>query len=398
MIKSSDSQPPNELKSFEGKFLRKILETRVAQGKLSIQLPSGEKLEVSGSQTGPHASVRVNRLRAFARIWRNGSLGLAEGYMEKDWETDSLVTLLAFLADNLKTFENLAKGSLIQRIKDSWTQKINRNSKSGSKKNIAYHYDLGNDFYSLWLDKSMTYSSGIFRETNDLAKAQKEKYARLCEVAALTENHKVLEIGCGWGGLLEYLSKKGCQAEGISVSQEQVNFTNERLIENDKVSVKFQDYRDVEGKYDRIFSVEMFEAVGPQYWDLFAKRISDLLTPDGVAVMQMITIDENIFKSYQKRTDFIQKYIFPGGMLPTLRHIKEMFSRQDLRITDIYPFGQDYGQTLKQWQERFTKAWPEIQAQGFDGRFFRQWMYYLCYCEVGFNTGRTDVVQIRVER
>ncbi len=398
MIKSNDAQPPSKITSLAGKFLKKILKTRITQGKLILRLPSGEKIEVSGNHSGVHALVQVNKLRAFARIWRNGSLGLAEGFMEKDWETDSLATLLTFFADNLNTFEGLAKGGLLQRVKNAWTQKTNRNSRSGSKKNIAYHYDLGNDFYSLWLDESMTYSSGIFRETNDLAKAQTKKYERLCEVASLEKTHRVLEIGCGWGGLLEHLSKNGFQAEGISVSEEQVNFTSRRLKNKDKVSVRFQDYRDVEGQYDRIFSVEMFEAVGSQYWDLFAKRISDLLAHDGVAVMQMITIDENIFKSYEKRTDFIQKYIFPGGMLPTLRHIKEMFSRQGLRITDIYPFGQDYGQTLKQWQDRFTSAWPRIQAQGFDSRFFRQWMYYLCYCEVGFNSGRTDVIQIRLER
>ena len=398
MVKNNDVQTPNEARTFQGNVLRKILESKVLRGTITIRLPNKEKLEVSGDKGGVHACVQVNKLRAFARIWSNGSVGLAEGYMEQDWETESLSRLLRFLADNLQQFENIAEGGFAQRIKNSWTKIKNKNSKIGSRKNIAYHYDLGNDFYSLWLDESMSYSSGIFEKTDDLTKAQTEKYARLCEVSAINRDHRVLEIGCGWGGLLEHLSSEGCRAEGISVSQEQVNFTNQRLKNEDKVSARFQDYRDVEGKYDRIFSVEMFEAVGPQYWDVFAKKVSDLLTQDGVAVMQMITIDEDIFKDYQKRTDFIQQYIFPGGMLPTQKHIKNMFSSQGLKITDLYQFGQDYGQTLRQWQERFIRAWPEIKAQGFDNRFFRQWMYYLCYCEVGFNIGRTNVVQIRLER
>ena len=208
----------------------------------------------------------------------------------------------------------------------------------------------------------------------------------------------MLEIGSGWGGLLEHLGNIGCQANGISVSREQVTFASKRLSGVENVSAHFQDYRDVEGQYDRILSIEMFEAVGVEYWDTFAERLATLLTEDGIAAMQIITIDEDAFDTYRRQPDFIQQYVFPGGMLPTFKQINEVLNRQGLRVTDLYRFGQDYAKTLEHWRQRFKAAWPRLQQQGFDDRFYRLWMYYLCYCEAGFNIGRTDVVQIKIER
>ncbi|HAK50893.1 MAG TPA: SAM-dependent methyltransferase [Gammaproteobacteria bacterium] len=384
--------------NFVGRLVSRALAGKIHQGTLTLRLPNEREVVIDGHRAGRSADIHVRKWRALFRILNRGGVGLAEGYLEQEWDTTSLPELLALLADNLHQLNSFSKASGLQRIADSWAHAKNRNSKSGSRKNISFHYDLGNDFYKEWLDPSMSYSAGVFEQTDDLKTSQCAKYTRLCEAAEVNDQHHVLEIGCGWGGLLEHLGSIGCQADGISVSREQVNYASQRLSGDENVSARFQDYRDVEGQYDRILSIEMFEAVGVEYWDTFAKKLATLLTEDGIAAMQIITIDEDAFDTYQRQPDFIQQYVFPGGMLPTVKQINEVLGRQGLRVTDLYRFGQDYATTLEHWRMRFKAAWPRLQQQGFDDRFYRLWMYYLCYCEAGFHIGRTDVVQIKIER
>ena len=398
MNKARAFDTPKREENFVGRLVSRALARKIHQGTLTLILPNERKVFIAGDLAGRNADIRLRKWRVLFRLLNRGGVGLAEGYLEQDWDTTSLPELLALLADNLYKLSSFANGLGLQRIVDSWAHARNRNSKSGSRKNISFHYDLGNDFYREWLDPSMSYSAGIFEQTNDLEKSQRAKYARLCKVAEVNDQHHVLEIGSGWGGLLEHLGNIGCQANGISVSREQVNFASQRLSGVENVSAHFQDYRDVEGQYDRILSIEMFEAVGVEYWDTFAERLATLLTEDGIAAMQIITIDEDAFDTYRRQPDFIQQYVFPGGMLPTFKQINEVLNRQGLRVTDLYRFGQDYAKTLEHWRQRFKAAWPRLQQQGVDDRFYRLWMYYLCYCEAGFNIGRTDVVQIKIER
>jgi cyclopropane-fatty-acyl-phospholipid synthase len=384
--------------SFTARLVRKLLGDNFHQGTLLISLPNNVEIELNGQKTGRPAHLNVKRWRAVLRIICRGGVGFAEGYLNGDWDSGSLPDLLIFIADNLQGVNRIANGLGIQRFMDIIGHARNRNSKSGSRRNISFHYDLGNDFYQQWLDRTMSYSAGIFENTNDLEASQHAKYERLCEIAEVSAEHNVLEIGCGWGGLLEHLNKVGCRATGISVSQEQVDYANQRLEEAEDVSVRFQDYRNIEGQYDRVLSIEMFEAVGKAYWDTFASKLAATLSTDGIAAMQIITIDEQAAIDYQHRPDFIQQYVFPGGMLPTVTQIDEALKRQGLGITNLYRFGQDYGLTLKLWREQFDAAWPNIQSHNYDDRFYRLWMYYLCYCEAGFSIGRTDVIQIKIER
>jgi len=380
------------------RLVRRLLGDNLHQGTLLISLPNNVEIELNGQKTGRRAHLNVKRWRAVLRIICRGGVGFAEGYLNEDWDSDSLPELLIFVADNLQGVNRIANGLGIQRFIDIIGHARNRNSRSGSRRNISFHYDLGNDFYQQWLDRTMSYSAGIFENTNDLEASQHAKYERLCEIAEVSAEHNVLEIGCGWGGLLEHLTKIGCRATGISVSKEQVDYANQRLDEADEVSVRFQDYRNIEGQYDRVLSIEMFEAVGEAYWDTFASKLAATLSADGIAAMQIITIDEQAAIDYQRRPDFIQQYVFPGGMLPTEKQINDALKRQGLGITNLYRFGQDYGLTLKLWREQFEAAWPDIQSDNYDDRFYRLWMYYLCYCEAGFSIGRTDVIQIKIER
>jgi cyclopropane-fatty-acyl-phospholipid synthase len=398
MDKVSAIYPAAESGNYAARLIGKLLEGRIQQGHLTIILPTGSEVHVAGRSRGRVATIQINQWRAVRKLMLRGGVGFAEGYLDGDWDTPVLSELLMFIADNLTGIGSFADGLGVQRLMDKLGHRRNRNSKTGSRRNIAFHYDLGNDFYQQWLDDSMSYSAGIFTETNDLLESQHAKYSRLTRVSEVKSNHRVLEIGCGWGGLLEHLSDIGCDATGISISQEQVQSTSDRLASRGNARVRLQDYRDVEGQYDRVLSIEMFEAVGEEYWDTFAQQLSRLLTDDGIAAMQIITIDEDAFDDYRGRPDFIQQYVFPGGMLPSVTHIDNVLAKQGLQITDVYRFGKDYARTMQLWRARFEAAWPVIESQGFDERFRRLWMYYLCYCEAGFQVGRTDVVQIRIER
>ena len=379
------------------RLIERHLQPGMKRGTLTIALPGNLTIELKGDRSGQSAQLTILRWRALGRLVSRGSVGFAEGYLAQDWTTDSLSSLVALIGDNLGSLGKISNGTGLQRVFDLIRHVLNRNTRSGSRRNISFHYDLGNDFYGLWLDETMSYSAADFSRTDSLGPAQQDKYRRLCRTADVSADHHVLEIGCGWGGLLEHLASLGCVATGISVSAEQVAYASARLGISARVHPRLQDYRDVSGTFDRILSIEMFEAVGEAYWDTFAAHLARMLSRDGVAGMQVITIDEAAFDAYRKRPDFIQQHIFPGGMLPTVTHLKEVMSRHGLVVSRLHRFGMDYARTLAHWRERFEAAWPLIAAQGFDARFKRLWMYYLCYCETGFRIGRTDVVQIRIE-
>ncbi|MEM7540538.1 MAG: cyclopropane-fatty-acyl-phospholipid synthase family protein [Pseudomonadota bacterium] len=377
------------------------LDRRVNVGRLEIRLPNGEEVLLSGSSDlDIKADWRVHSWRALRRVVARGAIGFAEGYVAGDWDTSNLTALILFAGRNEDNFDGLGTGNRLSRLIDRLMHQRNRNSKLGSKRNIAFHYDLGNDFYRAWLDETMSYSAGVFKDPSvSLAASQVEKMDRLLRVLDLRREHRLLEIGCGWGGFLEHSAAKvGCPATGISISAEQIAFARERLASGGlDAQVLFKDYRDLDGSFDRIASIEMFEAVGEAYWPLFANNIKRLLSPQGVAAMQFITIEDSRFEAYRQTPDFIQRYIFPGGMLPSLPRFKDVMNDAGLKVTDQFSFGRDYAQTLAHWRERFLDAWPDIANDKFDEHFKRLWLYYLGYCEAGFHANRIDVVQVRLE-
>ena len=375
----------------------------VRAGTLVIDMPDGEVLRYTGSDApGPDAQLRLRNLKPLWALATGGSIGFAESYLAGDWDTDSLTGLLYFAACN----EDADRGATIglrifARLAAKLQHHLRANSRRQARRNIAYHYDLGNAFYAHWLDPSMTYSAGIFNHPDEpLANAQARKYARLADMAGIRPGDRVLEIGCGWGGFMEYIARRGADVTGVSISREQCRYTDDRLAHAglaDRARVKFSDYRDLNGRFDRIVSIEMFEAVGETYWDTYAAQLGALLRPGGVAALQVITIDESRFDGYRKTPDFIQKFIFPGGMLPSKTALEETFGRAGLSVTDRTAFGPDYAQTIRHWRDGFDSAWGEIRKLGFDDRFRRLWHFYLAYCEAGFRSGATDVVQIRLE-
>ena len=321
--------------------------------------------------------------------------------MQDFWSSEDLSSLLKFGLSNRETTRRLARGRFIQRIFNRLQHSLRRNSIAGSKKNIAHHYDLGNQFYALWLDSSMTYSSALFSTQKDnLVDAQENKYRSLCELINMDSSSSTLEIGCGWGGLIEHVSKEhGSRIEGITISKEQFQFVKQRIANGEwssSASVKTLDYRLVRGRYDKIVSIEMIEAVGERYWPKFFEKLKTLLMPQGSIGLQLITIDEAAFSLYRKYPDFIQKYIFPGGMLMTKDLLKELSASAGLQLVEIRDFGSDYARTLRIWKERFNAAWPELEKMGFEGRFRKMWNFYLSYCEAGFDDGLIDVSQVHL--
>jgi cyclopropane-fatty-acyl-phospholipid synthase len=375
----------------------------VCAGTLVIDMPDGEVLRYTGSDApGPDAQLRLHNLKPLWALATCGSIGFAESYLAGDWDTDSLPGLLYFAACNEDADRGVTTGlGILSRLTAKVQHHLHANSRRQARRNIAYHYDLGNAFYAHWLDPSMTYSAGIFKHPDEpLADAQARKYARLADMAGITPGDRVIEIGCGWGGFMEYVAKRGADVTGVSISREQCRYTDDRLARAglaDVARVKFSDYRDLDGCFDRIVSIEMFEAVGEAFWDTYAARLRALLRPGGVAALQVITIDESRFDGYRTTPDFIQKYIFPGGMLPSKTVLEETFGRAGLSVTDRTAFGPDYAQTIRHWRDGFDRAWSEIRKLGFDDRFRRLWHFYLAYCEAGFRSGATDVVQIRLE-
>jgi len=376
---------------------------RMRRGTLYVLLPSGEILRFDGDESGRTGVLRINSYRAIAKVLAGGNVGIAEAYMDGDWDTPDLTAFLEVFALNAQLLQEFFKGRFWTRQLTKLFHLMNRNSKSQARKNIEYHYDLGNAFYTQWLDRTMTYSSARFAEPGqDLAAAQENKYRSLAERIGLADGERVLEIGCGWGGFAEFAAKNfDCSVTGLTISKEQLEFARKRMFEQglaDKVDIQYRDYRDESGTYDRVASIEMFEAVGEEYWPTFFSKVRDVLREGGRAGLQIITIADDHFEGYRRNADFIQRYIFPGGMLPSPTALMKQFEAAGLSYVGESRFGLDYAHTLNEWMQRFESAWDKVRIQGFDERFRRMWRYYLAYCEAGFRAGNIDVTQITLAR
>lgn len=379
-------------------FLR-LLGANWTWGRLTLVLPDGSTRQLTGREPGHAAVLEIKSYRVAARVLKSGDIGFAEGYMAGEWDTPHLAVLLETLVNNYDHIRRLFDGNVLMNALNWIGHRLNRNSRRGSRRNIHAHYDLGNAFYAAWLDPSMTYSAAQFeRPDQTLEAAQRAKYASLARLMDLRAGHTVLEIGCGWGGFAEFAAKEiGARVTGVTISKEQYDFARRRLFDAglaDRADIRLIDYRDVEGRFDRVASIEMFEAVGREYWPTYFDRIRSVLNPAGRAGLQIITIQDDLFDEYEARTDFIQKYVFPGGMLGSEVRLRPVIEQAGLRQDTTERFGADYAETLCRWDQRFQAAWTDIaRLGGFDERFRRLWRFYLAYCEAGFRSGRTDVIQ-----
>ncbi len=368
----------------------------LSAGRITVQFPDGGGETYQGAAEGPHAALRFKSWSAIRRIVMNGDMGLAEAYMSGEVETPDLRTLLAFGASNQKALNDSIPGLPFVNGLDRLRHVMRPNSKQGSRRNIAYHYDLGNAFYEKWLDENMSYSSAFFtNETDNLPAAQVRKFERLAEELDIESGMRVLEIGCGWGTAAVHLAKHhDVRVTGVTLSEEQFTYARALVRKEgleDRVDIRLQDYRDVEGVFDRIVSVEMFEAVGEANWPTYFQTVRALLADGARAVLQVITIDNEMFARYRQSCDFIQRYIFPGGMLPSPNALRASAEGQGLALNRQEFFGSSYAETLKIWNGRFQDAWEDIRPLGFDDRFKAMWEYYLAYCEAGFRAGSIDV-------
>lgn len=368
---------------------------RIECGRLLLTLPDGRSLECG---PGDRAAVlHVRDWRVFGAIAAKGDIGFGEGYMDGAWSTPDLVALLSLLAANRDAIDRAVRGGVVTGAMQRLKHVLNANTRRGSRRNVAAHYDLGNDFYALWLDPSMTYSSALFEgdRARSLEAAQAAKIRRALDRIAPRPGEHILEIGCGWGALAEIAARDyGCRVTGITLSREQLLHSQLRIARqglDDRVNFELRDYRDVTGQYDHIVSIEMIEAVGERYWPAYFATIARALVPGGRACVQAITIDDRRFDRYRSGTDFIQQYIFPGGMLPSPSRFRAEAARQGLTVTGDHAFGRDYAETLRRWRETFLRRAADARALGYDERFIRMWDFYLAYCEAGFNTLCTDV-------
>jgi cyclopropane-fatty-acyl-phospholipid synthase len=372
---------------------------RLRRGTLDITLPDGRTMRMGGVEPGPAAAMTVYNYGFATRLVNGGDIGIAEAYLNRDWDTPDLTQFLYLFCVNHDLIQAMLANKPLIRVVQMVRHWFNRNTKRQAKRNIYAHYDIGNAFYSAWLDSSMTYSSALFEDdTADLTSAQKNKYRRLAEAIDLRPGQKLLEIGCGWGGFAEYVAKTfGAKVVGLTISKEQRDFAQRRIHEAglaENVEIRLQDYRDERDQYDRIASIEMIEAVGEQFWPRYFSQISDRLKPSGLAGIQAITIQDSMFQSYRREVDFIQRYVFPGGMLPSPQVLKMLGERFGIPVIRERIFGQDYAKTLATWRNNFRAAWPNLKPLGFDDRFRRLWEYYLAYCEAGFLSGNIDVRQV----
>jgi cyclopropane-fatty-acyl-phospholipid synthase len=365
-------------------------------GSLIVELPAGDALEHVGAEPGPAARIKLNNWRALRRLVLQGDVGFAAAYIDGDWSSPDLTALIEVAARNGSKFVDAISGWTPFRFYNWIAHRRRANTRTGSRSNIEFHYDLGNQFYRHWLDADMVYSSALYSRIDaTLEEAQDTKISHIVEALDISHSANVLEIGCGWGALASALAQKGAaQVTGLTISPAQFEGARElvraRSLEG-RVDLRLQDYRDVRGKFDRIVSIEMIEAVGREYLPGFFEAIRDRLKPGGLCVLQAITIAEDRFADYCRRPDFVQRYIFPGGFLPTKTLMRETIERAGLRLTSCENFGDSYALTLREWRARFLGAWPEIQKLGFAPSFRRLWEYYLCYCEAGFRTGAIDV-------
>ncbi|WP_245895202.1 SAM-dependent methyltransferase [Devosia submarina] len=365
-------------------------------GSVTVILPNGRTRTIGNPSTGQHATLRLKNFRVLSEAMQRGTVGFAAAYMNGDIEVDDLTGLIRFFLQNRDTLDKANPGFFRKAAADLQYHLSRRNTLEGSRKNIAEHYDLGNDFYGQWLDPSMTYSSALFQSGDQsLEDAQRTKYRRVADMAGITEGSTVLEIGCGWGGFAETVAREyKANLRGITLSAEQLRFARERMSRqglDNFAKLVFEDYRHTEGQFDHIASIEMIEAVGEENWPSYFQTIHDRLKPGGTAAIQAITIAERDFDGYRSGPDFIQRYIFPGGMLLTKTVMREFGEKYGLVLENVENFGLSYAKTLRLWRERFLERWPVIAPLGYDENFRRKWVYYLSYCEAGFAEGCIDV-------
>ena len=388
------------LYKFSDKIVFNII-SDIKVGFLEITNYQGKVFKVGNPQDDLKAKLKIINPNFSFNLIKGGSIGFAESYMRGEFETDNLSNLIEITARNIQIIYKFS-GLLDLPIINFFKNIIIKNTKKRSKENIAKHYDLGNEFFSLWLDKTLTYSSGIFNETiNDLSEAQNNKYQKMIDLIKPNNGDKVLEIGCGWGGFAEYLGKKyDVKLDCITISKKQFEYAKERIYKcglNEKVNIEIKDYRDLKNKYNSIASIEMIEAVGQNYLESYFKTIKDNLSDDGRAAIQAITIDDNMFDRYKNKTDFIQKYIFPGGFLPSKNIINKYVSENGLAIKSYDSYADHYSDTLAIWRNEFNKKWDLIKKQGFDLTFKRMWEFYLSYCEAGFKSKNIDLIQFSLQ-
>lgn len=401
-ILKSNSTDISRGASWQERFITRILKN-IEFGSITITTPTKKILKFCGSKEGPDADIQIKKWGVLISTILGGHTYFFEGFRSEKWETSDLYKLLLFGELNETSVDKVMKSSIWRRLVEQTLHRLNQNSKKGSKRNIAAHYDLGNNFYKLWLDKSMTYSSALFDKTTTcLSDAQRHKYLRIADKIELKDGDKLLEIGCGWGGFAEIAAREyGCQVTALTLSEEQAKSCEKRIKNagiEEKVDIRLQDYRDVKGLYDKIVSIEMLEAVGERFWKRYFESIRDRLAPGGRAAIQTITIEEKCFENYKKNPDFIQQFIFPGGMLPTSSTIKNNIEAVGLKLTDTFYFGKSYIKTLHLWDKEFKKQWPLIEELGFDTDFKHTWTYYLNYCAAGFQSGRINVGQFLIQK
>jgi cyclopropane-fatty-acyl-phospholipid synthase len=395
---SSPDRTAEAVRSEGGSWLEPLVRrflARIDVGDLTVELPSGARLAHKGARPGPQAFLAIHRWRAIWRLILLGDVGFAESYISGDWSSRDLPTFIELAARNVERLEAKIDGSFATRLIARLRHLAHANTRTGSRKNIAFHYDLGNAFYQCWLDPSLTYSSALYADPFDtLEDAQARKIRRIAELLDIDGDSEVLEIGCGWGALAIALGQQCRSVNGVTLSAEQLAWAKGRVCESgfeDKVTLELRDYRDVTGSFDRIVSIEMVEAVGEAFWPDYFQALHDRLRPGGTVVLQAITIDESRYESYRQSPDFIQRHVFPGGMLPTRSALLRAAEKVGLALSFSERFGQSYAQTLSEWRRRFLASRRVIEAMGFSEEFLRMWDYYLSYSEGGFRAGVVDV-------
>ncbi|WP_208354101.1 SAM-dependent methyltransferase [Pseudaestuariivita rosea] len=376
---------------------------KIGNGRMDMVLPDGRVFRAEGPAPGPVAVLQVHNPDIFARLIREGDLGFCEAYLDEWWSTPDLQSFMDMVhADNEPIYDGFT-GLKLVRTFERFRFWLHSNSKRQAKKNISHHYDLGNDFYGLWLDDTMTYSSALFETGQEsMEKAQIRKYESMVDEMGAQPGDHILEIGCGWGGFAEYAAaERGLKVTGLTISKEQHDYAQERIRKaglQDRVQIKLQDYRDEKGVYDGIASIEMFEAVGQRYWPVYFETLRERLKPGKNATLQIITVHDRRWDVYRKGVDFVQKYIFPGGMLPSPTALKAEIDQAGLKIARSIEFGDSYDQTLRRWHDTFNAKWDQVSVLGFDERFRRMWNFYLTACAAAFQSGNCDVTQITVMR
>ena len=371
---------------------------KISQGNLKLINYDGKVFHFGDLESKLSSDIKINKPNFYLNVIMGGSSALGEAHMKKDFYSSNLTNLIELTARNINTIYSFSGSLKLQKIKNFLKKIFASNTKSKSKKYISKHYDLGNEFFSSWLDKSLTYSSAVYKnEKDDLEIAQRNKFQELINLMNIKDGNKVLEIGCGWGGFAEFLAKNyDVSVDCITISKNQYEFTKKKIFNsglNNKVNVKFLDYRDLKEKYDHVAAIEMIEAVGEKYMDQYFATIKNVLNYGGTAAIQGIVIKDDLFERYRANEDFIQKYIFPGGFLPSIQFMENLIKKNDLKLEKINTYSDDYARTLATWRKNFLSAWEKISPLGFDEYFKRMWEFYLSYCEGGFKSRNINLIQ-----